>query len=161
MTWTSESSKLQPITQYRVSVRTENLDDSKSVDIRSRRQSDVELKEYITPEERLLLEDVEGGKTYTIQVCAENDLGHACALPAVVSIKVGDGPKTLVLISDGLGDAEPTTVASTLPQGYVIIIILLPCILFLAVCILVISVIICSCSRYNSKNYYPSQQGKV
>ena len=146
-----------------MSVRTVDVDDSKSVDVRSRRQSDVEVKEYVTPEERLLLEDVKGGKTYTIQVCAENDLGHTCANPEVVSITIGkDGePRTLVLISDGLEDAESSTAVSTLPQEYIIVIILLPCILFLAVCILVISVIICSCSRYNSKNYYPSQQGKA
>jgi hypothetical protein len=163
VTWTSESSKLRPITQYRVSVRTTVVDDTKSADIRSRRQSDVEVKEYTTPEERLLLENVESGKRYTIQVCAENDLGHACAEPKGFTISGKDGePKTLVLISEGLEPpSESSTVVSTLPQGYIIVIILLPCILFLAVCILVISVIICSCSRYNSKHYYPSQQGII
>lgn len=159
VTWTSESSKLRPITQYRVSVRTAVVDDTKSADIRSRRQSDIEVKKYTTPEERLLLEKIESGKTYTIQVCAENNLGHACAEPKGFTISGKDGePRTLVLNSDGL-EPESSTVDSTLPQGYIIVIILLPCILFLAVCILVISVIICSCSRYNSKQYYPSQQG--
>ena len=161
ITWESESSKLQPISQYRVSVRTANLDDPKSA-IRSRRQSEeFEVKEYVTAEERLLLEDIESGKTYTIQVCAENDFGHACASPKEFAISGKDGePKTLVLISDGLAEPSESATASTaLPEGYIIAIILLPCILVLVVCILVISVIICSCSRYNSKHYYPSQQG--
>ena len=143
-----------------MSVRTADIADNSN--IRSRRQSEVEVKEYATSEERLLLENIESGKSYTVQVCAENDFGHACAAPKEFVINGKDGePRTLVLISDGLEPSESATVVTGLPQGYVIAIILLPCVLVLAVCILVISVIICSCSRYNSKHYYPSQQGKT
>ena len=161
VTWNSESSKLQPISQYRVSVRSTNVDTKSN--IRSRRQSEPELQEYVTTEERFLLEKVENEKTYTIQVCAENDFGHACADSNEFTIRGKEGePRMVVLISDGLepsDDAESATIA-TLSQGYVIAIILLPLILLLVVCILVISVIIYSCCRYNSKHYYPSQQGR-
>lgn len=161
VTWKSEPSTLQPISQYRVSIGITNAVNPQSGSSRSRRQTfhnETNVEEYITADTKFLLEDVESGKMYTVQVCAENDLGRTCASVMEFSIKRQDGKPAVLVMSNGLGSLDEATEAS-LPQGYIVAIILLPLILVLVCCILIVSVIICSCCRYNSKNYYPSEQG--
>ena len=159
VTWTSESTKLRPVSQYRILVKSIDAANSKSNEqSRVKRQTESGLKEFITTNTTLLLEQIEIGKTYTIQVCAENDFGRACADPKELTTRGKDEePRKFVLVSEGLERDESTT--ATLPLGSILAIVLLPSILILVVCILIVSVIACSCCRHNSKNYYPSQQG--
>ena len=159
VTWKAEPSPLQPVSQFRISVRTTDIPSRTNNVGQSKRQANGdsgETGEYITTDTKLLLEDVESEKMYTIQVCAENDVGHACAEPKDFEIKKEVG-KVLLVTSGGL---QPSNKSWPFPKQYIVLIIILPIILVLAVCILLISIIVCSCCcRQNSKNYYPSQQG--
>lgn len=157
VTWKAEASALQPISHFRVSVRTADISSD-----RSRRQASVESssdsEEFVTMDTQVLLEGVENDKTYIIQVCAENDLGHACASPKEFTIEREEGNVPVIKISSS--GLNPGDKSSSLPKGYIALIIL-PVLVLLGICILLLSVLVCSCCRSSSKKYYPSYQGII
>ena len=162
ITWRAEQTPLQPVSQFRITVKSTDASRSRrSLIGRSSRQAndETETTEHLTTNTRLILENVESERMYTIQVCAENDLGHSCAPAKSVTIK-SDGKLRILhqASSAGLGPSNNAE-STSLPLGYIIAIVVVPSLLMLVVCLLIISVVLCSCYRHNSKNYFPSQQG--
>lgn len=167
ISWEAQSTDLQPINKFVVVVAQAPAPIRNALD-RFRRQAEAVgvpsltesgYWEYETDENSLTLELSDPSKTYTVSVCAVNQLGRECTDPPEVVHPV-ESPKEPA-ISAGLqgGPDSGGSKKKTLSSGLVIAIAVVVPVMMLALCAAVIFAAMI-CKYYNrSKDYYPARQG--
>ncbi len=144
--WSSNDTPLQPVTQYVVEV-----EGQRQVAKRQTSLHDDDVHRYVTTDTKVLVQDIKNEMEYSIQVCAENNIGRTCVEPLTIKTDAREPPKISGILVDLEGDDLPVWVYVVAGLGFLVIVTVLLCLLVSCIC----------CYRVKRmSSYYPSKQGE-